>query len=103
VHLLCNDMLRATERDGNTSGQQQKIWGAFLGLGEVGVNLKKAKVKRLLSLLPDDLGLEDRCTRPTTLTRVATIELGELINYYKKGANDFRTWAGGTAFFCSLY
>jgi hypothetical protein len=70
----------------------------FIGLGEVGVNLKKAKVKRLLSLLPD-LGLEARCSTAHNTHEniavhqqggIATIVLGELINYYKKGAKDFR-------------
>eukprot|EP00956_Cyclotella_meneghiniana_P032414 scaffold89146_cov64-Cyclotella_meneghiniana.AAC.5 len=70
----------------------------FVGLGEVGVNLKKAKVKRLLSLLPD-LGLEARCSTAHNTHEniavhqqggVATIVLGELINYYKKGTKDFR-------------
>ena len=39
----------------------QKYGVQFIGLGEVGVNLKKAKVKRLLALLPD-LGLEAKCS-----------------------------------------
>jgi hypothetical protein len=70
----------------------------FIGLGEVGVNLKKAKVKRLLSLLPD-LGLEARCSTAHNIHEniaihqqggVATIVLGEMLNYYKRGTKDFR-------------
>ena len=70
----------------------------FIGLSEVGVNLKKAKVKRLLSLLPD-LGLEARCSTAHNIHEniaihqqggVATIVLGEMLNYYKRGTKDFR-------------
>jgi hypothetical protein len=62
----------------------------FIGLGEVGVNLRKAKVKQLLSLLPD-LGLEARCSTSHNTHEniaihqqggVATIVLGELLDYY---------------------
>jgi hypothetical protein len=76
----------------------QKYGVQFIGLGEVGVNLKKAKVKRLLALLPD-LGLEAKCSTTHNTHEniaihqqdgVATIVLGELINYYKKGTKDFR-------------
>jgi hypothetical protein len=76
----------------------QKYGVQFIGLGEVGVNLKKAKVKRLLSLLPD-LSLHARCSTAHNTHEnfavhqqggVATIVLGELLNYYKKGTKDFR-------------
>jgi hypothetical protein len=76
----------------------QKYGVQFVGLGEVGVNLKKAKVKRLLSLLPD-LGLHARCSTAHNPHEnfavhqqggVATIVLGKLLNYYKKGKKNFR-------------
>ena len=78
----------------------------FVGLGEVGVNFKKANKKRLLSLLPD-LGLNARSTTAHNQHEniaihqqggVGTIVLGELLNYYKKGCNDFRKLGRWTSF-----
>jgi hypothetical protein len=70
----------------------------FIGLGEVGVNWLMACRKRLLSLLPD-LGLRAKSrTSHNSHERISihqqggvgTIVLGELMTFYKKGANDFR-------------
>lgn len=78
----------------------------FVGLGEVGVNWLLAHRKRLLSLLPD-LGLKAKSrTAHNTHERISvhqqggvgTIVLGELITYYKKGANDFRHLGRWTSF-----
>lgn len=85
----------------------QKYGVQLIGLGEVGINLKKAKVKRLLSLLPD-LGLHARCSTAHNTHEnfavhqqggVATIVLGELLNYYKKGTKDFRNLGRWDSFF----
>jgi hypothetical protein len=82
----------------------------FIGLGEVGVNLRKAKVKRLLSLLPD-LGLEAKCSTSHNTHEniaihqqggVATIVLGELLNYNKKSTKDFRNLGRWDSFVIQL-
>jgi hypothetical protein len=78
----------------------------FIGLGEVGVNWLLARKKRLLSLLPD-LGLRAKSRTSHNLHErisvhqqggVGTIVLGELMTYYKKGANDFRRLGRWTSF-----
>lgn len=78
----------------------------FIGLGEVGVNWLLAHSKRLLSLLPD-LGLQAKSrTSHNTHEKISvhqqggvgTIVLGELMAYYKQGANDFRNLGRWTSF-----
>ena len=78
----------------------------FIGLGEIGVNWSLALRKRLLSLLPD-LGLQAKSRVSHNIHEkisihqqggVGTIVLGELITYYKKGANDFRKLGRWTSF-----
>eukprot|EP00956_Cyclotella_meneghiniana_P005297 scaffold6643_cov38-Cyclotella_meneghiniana.AAC.1 len=78
----------------------------FVGLGEVGVNWKKANRKRLLSLLPELTGEARTMTANNTTENVAvhqqggvaTLALGEIINYYKKGPKDFRQLGRWTSF-----
>ena len=78
----------------------------FVGLGEVGVNWNMAKRKRLLSLLPE-LTSEARTMTAHNLNEnvaihqqggVATLAMGEILNYYKKGARDFRRLGRWTSF-----
>jgi hypothetical protein len=70
------------------------------------VNWSLALRKRLLSLLPD-LGLQAKSRVSYNIHEkisihqqggVGTIVLGELITYYKKGANDFRKLGRWTSF-----
>eukprot|EP00956_Cyclotella_meneghiniana_P021440 scaffold39105_cov59-Cyclotella_meneghiniana.AAC.3 len=78
----------------------------FVGIGEVGVNWKKANRKRLLSLLPELTGEARAMTANNTTENVAvhqqggvaTLALGEIINYYKKGTKDFRHLGRWTSF-----
>jgi hypothetical protein len=70
----------------------------FVGLGKVGVNWSLARRLRLLSLLPDLRHEARSMTAHNTHERIAlhqqggvgTIAIRELLNYYKKGSNDFR-------------
>jgi hypothetical protein len=69
----------------------------FIGLGEVGVNWLLAHRLRLLSLLPDLRQEARSMTANNTHEHIALhqqggvgkIAIGELLNYYKKGSNDF--------------
>eukprot|EP00956_Cyclotella_meneghiniana_P008015 scaffold10676_cov49-Cyclotella_meneghiniana.AAC.6 len=78
----------------------------FVGIGEVGVNWKKANRKRLLSLLPELTGEARAMTANNTTENVAvhqqggvaTLALGEILNYYKKGSKDFRHLGRWTSF-----
>jgi hypothetical protein len=72
----------------------------FVGLGEVGHQLQ------LLSLLPNLRQRAHTMTAHNTHKRIAlhqqggvgTIAIGELLNYYKKGSNDFRGLGRWTSF-----
>jgi hypothetical protein len=80
----------------------------FVGLGEVGINWQLAMWLSLLllSLLPD-LGRETRSMTAHNsnesislyqLGGVGTIAIGEILTYYKKGANDFRNLGSWKSF-----
>jgi hypothetical protein len=78
----------------------------YVGLGEVGVNWFLAHCLRLLSLLPDIRQQARSMTAHNAHERIAlhqpggvgTIAIGELLNYYKKGSNDFRGLGRWTSF-----
>eukprot|EP00956_Cyclotella_meneghiniana_P038679 scaffold157988_cov45-Cyclotella_meneghiniana.AAC.2 len=83
------------------------VTSKFVGIGEVGVNWKKANRKRLLSLLPELTGEARAMTANNTTEKVvvhqqgggvATLALGEIINYYKNGSKDFRHLGRWTSF-----
>jgi hypothetical protein len=95
-----NSMVTTTVKNRKASELEyvvKKYEVQFIGLGEIGVNWLLALRKRLLSLLPD-LGLRAKSRVSHNVHEkisvhqqggVGTIVLGELITYYKKGANDF--------------
>jgi hypothetical protein len=78
----------------------------FVGLEEVGVNWPLAHCLRLPSLLPDLR--QEACSMMAHNTHdrialhqpggVGTIAIGKLLNYYKKGSNDFRGLGRWTSF-----
>ena len=78
----------------------------FVGLGEVGVNWLLAMRLRLLSLLPDLTQQARTMTAHNKHERIAlhqpgrvgTIAVGKILNYYKKGSNDFRGLGRWTSF-----